>query len=153
MKIHNIKTATNSVFGLSILTVTTYLLVAIISFLYMALAELLKNDSAKDLSTLIHNISNHFIWFCAFSLLLLAISLTCERAGKEAYDTSVCIQKCLLADNLGAEVSAELQLFSQQVSSYKLVFSACGVLEINTSLLLSVTATVATYIIVLLSVR
>jgi hypothetical protein len=105
-------------------------------------------------SSNVHHWTSNVIWLILICVFLVSMSVLCDLAAEEASVTAVLVRERLLFEkSLGSAEVHELNEFAQQLAGYRIAFSAAGVFEINNTLLLSVTATVASYIVVLLSVK
>ena len=74
-------------------------------------------------------------------------------AGEEARRTGPVVHKLLLRQTLLRDISTELQLFSIQLLSNKVEFSAAGFFPVNLSLVYSMVGAATTYIIILLQFK
>lgn len=81
---------------------------------------------------------------------LVAVTVSCHGASKQANHTAVLVHKLLVVQSAYPEITAELQHFSQQLLHRKLRFSACGFFSIDFTLLYSMAGSVTTYLVILL---
>jgi hypothetical protein len=75
-----------------------------------------------------------------------------SRAHEEFRKTVSAVRKLTLLAGLNPQVQDQLELFSIQLSSSKIEFTACGFFTVNLKLVRSLVYTVTTYIIVLVQV-
>jgi hypothetical protein len=83
------------------------------------------------------------------TLTLIFVTLSCHVASEEAKKSQLLVHKLLLGSELSPDATAQLQLFSSQVSNLKVKFTTCGFFTINASLLYATAGVICTYLIIL----
>jgi hypothetical protein len=86
-------------------------------------------------------------------LKLLIITITCENLRSENKRLSDSVQKLLLQQDMAADSVHQLQLFSFQLLSCKMEFSAAGLFSVDLPYLYSAIAAIVTYFVVLLQIK
>jgi 7tm Chemosensory receptor. len=92
-------------------------------------------------------------WLVITLLKQVFITVACNNVTNESKRISDNVQKLLLHQSLTADILHQLQLFSFQLLSCKMEFSAAGLFSVNLSYLYSSIAAVITYIVVLVQFK
>jgi hypothetical protein len=98
-------------------------------------------------------VAPHLCWFIVTVVRILSITASCFAASEEARRTGTVVHKLLLRQTLLRDTSTELQLFSVQLLSNKVEFSAGGFFPVNLSLAYSMVGAATTYIIILFQLK
>jgi hypothetical protein len=93
------------------------------------------------------------VWLLSSFLKLLIITVTCENLRSENKRLSDSVQKLLLQQDMEADTVQQLQLFSFQLLSCKMEFSAAGLFCVDLPYLYSCIAAIVTYFVVLLQIK
>ena len=152
--LYDITESINGIYGYQIAFEFAYDFVSFVSFLYYALEVLSKVKKTGD-----HNLRREekvmlevvscLCWVTQNIVRILSITVSCFAAGEEARRTGTVVHKLLLRQTLPRDTSTELQLFSTQLLSNKVEFSAGGFFPVNLSLAYSMLGAATTYIIIL----
>jgi hypothetical protein len=86
-------------------------------------------------------------------LRLLIITSTCENLRSENKRLSESVHKLLLQQDMAADSVHQLQLFSFQLLSSKMEFSAAGLFSVDMPYLYSAIAAIVAYFVVLLQLN
>jgi gustatory receptor len=153
--LYDITELTNKIYGYQILFEVAYNFVSLVSYLYYAL-EILTNEkkagdrNMREESSIMLEVASSLCWVTQNMVRALAITASCFSASDEARRTGTVVHKLLLRQRLKGDTSAELQLFSSQLMSNKVEFTAAGFFTVNLSLVYSMVGAATTYIIILL---
>jgi hypothetical protein len=93
------------------------------------------------------------LWLLFSVLRLLIITVTCENLKSENKRLSDSVHKLLLQQDMAADSVHQLQLFSFQLLSCKMEFSAAGLFCVDLPYLYSSIAAIVTYFVVLLQIK
>jgi gustatory receptor len=88
-------------------------------------------------------------WLILTVVRILSITAFCFAAGEEASRTGTVVHRLLLRQSLLRDTLKELKLFSIQLQSNKVEFSAGGFFPVNLSLASCMVGAATTYIIIL----
>ena len=152
--LYDITETINGTYGYQIALELACDFISIVSSLYYAL-EVASNVKKSGDGTLrgeeriILEASCSLCWVTQHLVRILSITASCFAAGEEARRTGTVVHKLLLRQSLLRDTSTELQLFSTQLLSNKVEFSAGGFFPVNLSLAYSMVGAAATYIIIL----
>ena len=137
----------NGIYGYQITLELAYDFVSFVYNLYYALQALLNVKKTGELNLL--EVATNLHWATQAVVRILSITASCFAAGEEARRTGTVVHKLLLRQSLLRDTSTELQLFSKQLLSNQVEFSAGGFFPVNLSLAYSMVGAAATYIIIL----
>jgi hypothetical protein len=84
---------------------------------------------------------------------MVSLTAICEMASGTAKGIGHNVETLLLQNPLRGDLLEQLKLFSHQISNDKIEFSAAGFFIINLSLLCTFTASVTTYIVILIQFK
>jgi gustatory receptor len=147
----------NKIYGYQILLEVAYNFVSLVSHLYYALETLNANKTVdhnqRGEESIILEVVSSLCWVIQNLVRVLSITASCFAASEEARRTGTVVQKLLLRQTLKGDTSAELQLFSMQLLSNKVEFTAGGFFSVNLSLVYSMVGVATTYIIILLQFK
>jgi len=156
--LYDITESINGIYGYQITLELAYDFVSFVSFLYYALEALSNAKNTGD-----HNVRGEeritlevvcsLCWVTLTCVRILSITASSFAAGEEARRTGTVVHKLLLRQSLLRDTSAELQLFSIQLLSNKVEFSAGGFFPVNLSLVYGMVGAAITYIIILIQVK
>jgi gustatory receptor len=145
--LYDITESINGIYGYQITLELAYDFVTFISCLYYS-TELTSNvKKIGDLNLL--RATSSLCWVMQTLVRILSITASCFAAGEEARRTVTVVHKLLLRQTILPDTSTELQLFSMQLLSNKVEFSAGGFFPVNLSLAYSMVGAATTYIIIL----
>jgi gustatory receptor len=145
--LYDITESINGIYGYQITLELAYDFVTFVSCLYYS-TELTSNvNKTGELSLL--RAASSLCWVTQTVVRILSITASCFAAGEEARRTGTVVHKILLRQTLPRDTSTELQLFSLQLLSNKVEFSAGGFFPVNLSLAYSMVGAATTYIIIL----
>jgi len=156
--LYDITESINGIYGYQITLELAHDFVSFVSYLYYAL-ELLSNvkktgdHNLRAEETITLEIASSLCWVTQNLVRILSITASCFAAGEEARRTETVVHKLLLRQTLLRDTSTELQLFSTQLLSNKVEFSAGGFFPVNLSLVYSMVGAATTYIIILIQVK
>jgi gustatory receptor len=150
--LYDISESINGIYGYQIVLELAYDFFAFVYNLYTTLDILLNvkktgegNQLEEDSISLVVATS----WITLIVVRILSITASCFAASEEARRTGTVVHKLLLPQTLQQDTSTELQLFSVQLLSNKVEFSAGGFFPVNLSLAYSMVGAATTYIIIL----
>jgi gustatory receptor len=156
--LYDITESINGIYGYHLTFELAYDFVSFVSFLYYAL-EVLSNAwktgdrNLRREELIMLEVATSLCWATQNFLRILSITASCFAAGDEARRTGTVVHKLLLRQTLLRDTLTELQLFSTQLLSNKVEFSAGGFFPINLSLVYSMVGAATTYIIILFQVK
>jgi hypothetical protein len=156
--LYDITEVINKIYGYQILFEIAYNFVSLVSYLYYALEVLTNAKKAGDRnergeSSIMLEVGSSLCWVTQNMVRALAITASCFGASDEARRSRIVVHKLLLRQRLRAETLAELQLFSSQLTSNKVEFTAAGFFTVNLSLVYSMVGAATTYIIILIQLN
>ncbi|KDR19909.1 hypothetical protein L798_05735 [Zootermopsis nevadensis] len=147
----------NKIYGYQILLEVGYDFVSLVSYLYYALetlnVKMTVDHNQRGEESFILEVVSSLCWVTQNLVRVLCITGSCFAATEEARRTSTVVHKLLLRQSLKGDTSAELQLFSMQLLSNKVQFTAGGFFSVNLSLVYSMVGVATTYIIILLQFK
>jgi len=152
--LYDITESINEIYGYQITFELAYDFISFVLHLYYAL-ELISNvkktgdSNLREKETIMFEIAYSLCWITQTLVRILSITASCSAAGEEARRTGTVVHKLLLRQSLPRDISTELQLFSIQLLSNKVEFSAAGFFPVNLSLAYSMVGAATTYIIIL----
>ncbi|KAJ9599884.1 hypothetical protein L9F63_009831, partial [Diploptera punctata] len=146
--LHNICDDVNKVFGFQIIFFVLTFFISITRDIFYGLYFVLTVNSEVRGSVLV--VVEQFCWTMIMVVELIAITVVCHLACAEAMHTGVILRNILFHEPLNTMLSAEIQVFLEQIHNRPLRYSACGLFNIDLAMLCSFIGTVATYIIVLI---
>lgn len=150
-KLYHICHLINSMYGFILLMEFTAYTICILGDVYsvccMIITPYRENEpvSASRITTAI-------LWTIARVIEAFCIVFASNRANTEYKKTVDKIQKLILYVGVKADMREQLDLFSLQLASSRIEFTACGFFTVNFKLVRSIVYTVVTYIIVLVQV-
>jgi len=145
--LYDITETINGIYGYQITLELAYDFVTFVSCLYYS-TELISNVKKTGERNLLRAASS-LCWVTQTVVRILSITASCFAAGEEARRTGTVVHKLLLHQSLLRDTSTELQLFSIQLLSNKVEFSAGGFFPVNLSLVYGMVGAATTYIIIL----
>jgi hypothetical protein len=92
-----------------------------------------------------------YLLFCVLRLLIITVN--CENLRSENKRLSDSVHKLLLQQDMAADSVHQLQLFSFQLLSCKMEFSAAGLFSVDLPYLYSSIAAIVTFFVVLLQIK
>lgn len=140
-QLNYISSLINETYGISVLAVTCWLLVANVIVIFFMLHEIEEGQYAS------------FIYLSFYLILLIDISLACDTAVSENDMSKFLVQKLLLEDDLTPKDITELKLFSLQLNDTLVQYSACGLFVLNLTFLCSVTGVIISYMIIMVQLK
>jgi len=156
--LYDITESINGIYGYHITFELACDFVSFVSYLYYALEKIsyIKNTGDNNLreeETIMLEVASSLCWVIQTLFRILSITASCSAAGEEARRTGTVVHRLLLRQSLLRDTSTELQLFSVQLLSNKVEFSAGGFFPVNLSLAYSMVGAATTYIIILLQFK
>jgi gustatory receptor len=148
----------NQIYGYDILFEVAYDFVSLVSYLYYVL-DTLSNEtnmgtrSQRGQDSRVPEVVSSLCWVSQNLVRALCITASCFATTEEAHRTRTVVQKLLLRQTLDGSTSEELQLFSMQLLSSKVHFTAGGFFSVDLSLVYSMVGAATTYIIILLQFK
>ena len=119
----------NSIYGFQMLIFTVGNFISITSALSYGIISLLPED---HLNKKVHLFAKFpFLWAFLYFTMQLCPMASCSTASNESHQTAILIQKLLMIPEVDRRVVAELQLFSQQLNTRQIEFTAMGFFGIN----------------------
>jgi gustatory receptor len=152
--LYDITESINEIYGYQITLELAYNFVSFVSNLYYAL-ELISNErktgdrNLKGEEEIMLEVACSLCWITQNLVRIVSITASCFAAGEEARRTGTVVHRLLLRQTLQQDTSTELQLFSIQLLSNKVEFSAGGFFPVNLALVYSMVGAATTYIIIL----
>jgi hypothetical protein len=131
----------NENYGVSVLAVTCWVLVCLITAIFFTLLDSEYGEGA--------GVGNMIFYV----VLLISISSTCHRAASENDKSKLLVQKLLLENDLTPKDITELKLLSFQLNNTPVQYSACGIFVLNLPFLCSVTGVIISYIIIIVQLK
>jgi gustatory receptor len=144
--LYDITESINGIYGYQITLELAYDFVSFIYNFYYALEALLNIKKPGERNLL--EVASCLCWVTQTVVRILSITASCFVAGEEARRTGTVVHKLLL-QSLLRDPSTELQLFSIQLQSNKVEFSAGGFFPVNLSLVYGMVGAATTYILIL----
>jgi hypothetical protein len=143
----------NSVFGFYILLDVCRTIMSLTSNLYSVVR--LFNEPIGAVSNLEFSdfLLSRIVWFIIFFGTTTYLTTICGTTVSKCKDIAHKIQKLLLEDSQKGDVVEQLKLFSQQMSTDRVVFTAAVFFIIDLSVLCAFLTSVITYIIVLIQFK
>jgi hypothetical protein len=143
----------NSIFGFYILLEVCRTITSLTSSLY-SVARLF-NEPIDAVTNLDFSdfLLNRILWIIIFLGSTICLTVICGSTVSKSKDIAHKIQTLLLKDSQRADVVEQLKLFSQQMSTDRVVFTAAGFFVIDLSVLCAFLTSVITYIIVLIQFK
>lgn len=143
----------NFIFGLPILLDIFYTVTSLISGSYSVVR--LFNEPAEAVTSLNFSdfITSRVTWLLIFLGKIISLTVMCGRAASITKDISHRVQTFLVQSHLESEAVDQLVLFSQQLSTDGIVFTAAGFFVIDLSLLCTVLTSAVTYVIILIQFK
>ncbi|PNF33545.1 hypothetical protein B7P43_G17409 [Cryptotermes secundus] len=92
-------------------------------------------------------------WMLIFLGTMISLTVLCGRAASVTRDISHRVQTFLVQSHLDSEAVEQLLLFSQQISTDGIAFTAAGFFVIDLSLLCTVLTSAVTYVIILIQFK
>jgi gustatory receptor len=92
-------------------------------------------------------------WISIFLSTIIAMTVTCQMVILESKQIGDIIQKLLLVQHARCDIVQQLELFSEQLAKNQIEFSAFYLFKVDMSLLGTILASVASYIIVLVQFK
>jgi hypothetical protein len=138
-------------YGFTILMEFTAYTICIIGDVYNTCCMLITTYREYELIS-IPRITTAVFWTIASVVKAFCIVFASDRANSEHQKSVDKIQKLILYVGVKADVREQLELFSLQLASNRIEFTACGFFSVNFKLVRSLMYTVVTYIIVLVQV-
>jgi len=145
--LYDITESINGIYGYQITLELACDFVSFVYNLYHALEALLNVKKTEERN--LEEVASSLYWVTQTVVRILFITASCFAAGEEARRTGTVVHKLLLRQSLLRDTSTELQLFSIQLLSNKVAFSAGGFFPVNLSLAYSMVGAATTYIIIL----
>jgi hypothetical protein len=144
----------NSIYGFSILVEVTQNFLALVGLSYFFLVLLHSQEPYGTTTFLVFAfIANSGLWILLYILKLLIITVTCDNLRSENKRLSDSVHKLLLQQDMAADSVHQLQLFSFQLKSCKMEFSAAGLFSVDLPHLYSLIAAIFSYFVVLLQMK
>ncbi|XP_049828971.1 putative gustatory receptor 2a [Schistocerca gregaria] len=142
--------AVNAAYGLQNLVEVVSCFVSIVNYIYISVIAILDVKVVWPGITKVQVISLLSLWTGLMAGRLLATTYSSDMVVQETASTQRLVQKLLLLP-LPARSGCqdELQLFREQMARSRLRYSAAGFFTLDLSLLRSFTATVTTYVVIL----
>jgi gustatory receptor len=145
--LYNVTESINGIYGYQITLELAYDFVSFVYNFYYALEALLNVKKTGERNLL--EVASNLCWVTQTVVRILSITASYFAAGEEARRTGTVVHKLLLRQTLLRDTSTELQLFSKQLLSNNVEFSAGGFFPVNLSLAYSMVGAAITYIIIL----
>jgi hypothetical protein len=143
----------NSIFGFYILLDICRTLTSLTSALYSVVR--LFNEPIGAVTSLEFSdfLLSRIVWIITLLGTATCLTVICGTTVSKSKDITHKIQTLLLEDSQNSDVSEQLKLFSQQMSTDRVVFTAAGFFVIDWSVLCAFLTSVVTYIIVLIQFK
>ena len=148
--LYDIGDLVNSVHGLQLLLAMVYIFTSVVKYFHVVMIHNVRAQP-DQLSTF--RVDGILPLMCVVSIHIanvLWVTASCDSACCEAVRTTTAVNKLLLIQTLSPDVSAELQLFSQQLLHSKLHFTAFGFFSLDFTFLYGFVGGATTYIVILL---
>jgi hypothetical protein len=144
----------NSIYGFPILVqlAQNFLVLVGVSYVYIKYVYSLKTHGLIPFLGFPF-VASIGLWLLLSFLRLLIITVTCENLRSENKRLSDSVHKLLLQQDISAETLHQLKLFSFQLLSCKMEFSAAGLFSVDLPYLYSSIAATVTYFVVLLQTK
>jgi hypothetical protein len=143
----------NSIFGFYILLEILRNLTSLTSVLYSVVRLFNEPIEAVTNLELSDFLFSRIVWIIIFLGTTTSLTVICGTTASKSKDISHKIQTLLLEDSQKSDVVEQLNLFSQQMSTDRVVFTAAGFFDMDKSVLCAFLASVTTYIIVLIQFK
>jgi hypothetical protein len=123
--------AINFIFGLHILIYVSHTMTGLTACLYSIVRVFNEPIEAVTNIHISEFIISRVTWTTLLLGTMIAMTLICQKATSETQDIRHEVQTLLLENPLSNDVLQQLQLFSQQISSDRIEFTAAGFFIIN----------------------
>jgi len=143
----------NSIFGFYILLDICRSLTSLTSGLYSVVR--LFNEPIGAVTSLEFSdfLLSRIVWIITLLGTTTCLTVICGTTASKSKDIAHKIQTLLLEDSQKSDILEQLKLFSQQMSTDRVVFTAAGFFVIDWSVLCAFLTSVVTYIIVLIQFK
>jgi len=145
--LYDITETITGIYGYHLTLELAYDFVTFVSCLYYTL-EALSNVNKNGGLNILWTVPT-LCWVRQTVVRILSITASSFMVGEEVRRTGTVVHKLLLRQTLLPDTSTELQLFSTQLLSNKVEFSAGGFFPVNLSVAYSIVGAATTYIIIL----
>jgi hypothetical protein len=153
-RIYDLLGIVNSIYGFPILVELTHTFLALVGSSYFFLVLFHSQEPFGTNPVLVFSfIANSALWLLIYFLRLFIITVTCENLRSVNKRLSDSVHKLLLQEEMAADCVHQLQLFSFQLKSCRMVFSAAGFFSVDLPYLYSLIAAMVTYFVVLLQMK
>jgi hypothetical protein len=152
-QVHECTRILNFMFAFPLLLDIVRIVTALISDLYSLMR--LFNEPVEAVTAL--SFSDFLIslttWLLIFLATIIAVTVICGKTVSTAKDIAHEVQTFLLDSPVKSDEAEQLKLFSQQISSDVIVFTAAGFFSIDLPLLCTVLTSAITYVIILIQFK
>jgi hypothetical protein len=93
------------------------------------------------------------VWTVVLLGPIISLTVICDMAASKTKDIEHKLLALLLTDNVSSEMVGKLKLFCQQMSNYRIAFTAAGLFDVNLSFLCTFLTSVTTYVVVLIQFK
>ena len=140
----DISSTINSMFGVQLLFITAAVFIEVTINLNIPALLIMSNEESMNMMEYL----NVFGWVALQFSIMFFMTGSCNRIKAEADHSSVLLQRLLLIPELTPDITAEVQLFLQQVTNRKITFTACGFFEIDYGMLGSFVGAITTLLLI-----
>ena len=143
----------NGIYGMNIILDLIYNFINAVISVYGVIGLKMGSVNMEPTLSFSQSVVSFTCWFIVALVNVIVISVSCHKASAQV---AVCyqeVQQLLTADALRQDSRRQLKLLLQQVSSNRVVFTACDVVGIDLSVLFTFVSTVATYTVVLVQLK
>jgi len=106
-----------------------------------------------DGHTDINCILSIIIWISVLLGSIISLTVICDMTATKTKDMAHKLQALLLKDSVSSDVEKQLNLFVQQMSKDKIVFTAAGLFDVDLSFLCTFLTSITTYVVVLIQFK
>jgi hypothetical protein len=153
-RIYELLGTLSSIYGFPILVEMAHNFFWILGVSYIFVILLYSHEAhGHNLLTVFASVAHVGFWLVFSFLRLLIITVTCENLRSENKRLSDSVHKLLLQQDMAADSVHQLQLFTFQLQSSKMEFSAAGLFSVDLPYLYSSIAAIVTYFVVLLQIK
>jgi len=117
------------------------------------IAELYDIGTFFDGHTDINCILSAIIWISFLLGPIISLTVICDMIASKTKDIAHKLQALLLKDSVSIDVEKQLNLFGQQMSKDKIVFTAAGLFDVDLSFLCAFLTSITTYVVVLIQFK
>ncbi|XP_069700814.1 putative gustatory receptor 28b [Periplaneta americana] len=143
----------NSIYGFQILLLFIRTSIALVTNIHAFIRSFTEPFPEASLVNTGSYLASLPLWIVTFLGMLIAMTVSCQMTSLESKKLNDRVQKALLKNTLTNEMQQQLQLYSSQISSNRIEFTAFWFFTVDLSLLCTILASATTYIVILVQFK